>query len=227
MASTAMASSLTAMPCALRVQTRAARPSRAARLITKSQATISDDCRQRLNQMMYSTPYDNYKFEPIREVRAIDWFGLIEGFRLDWGWHQLYLLIAPATKVATCADWPCLLSIAPCLMSCVLSVQSTISRAMTSRYMKDLQDYAECDVVIVGAGSAGLSCAYELSKHPEIKVALIEQGVAPGGGAWLGGQLFSAMCVSAQLFSIPLLYTGFLRCAWHCSALQLCPLAAL
>jgi choline dehydrogenase-like flavoprotein len=46
------------------------------------------------------------------------------------------------------------------------------------------------DVVIVGAGSAGLSCAYELSKHPEVRVAIIEQGVAPGGGAWLGGQLF-------------------------------------
>ncbi len=45
---------------------------------------------------------------------------------------------------------------------------------------------------------AGLSCAYELSKHPEVKVALIEQGVAPGGGAWLGGQLFSAMCVSSN-----------------------------
>ena len=29
-------------------------------------------------------------------------------------------------------------------------------------------------------------------------MALIEQGVAPGGGAWLGGQLFSAMCVSTQ-----------------------------
>ena len=27
------------------------------------------------------------------------------------------------------------------------------------------------------------------------QVALIEQGVAPGGGAWLGGQLFSAMVV--------------------------------
>ena len=26
-------------------------------------------------------------------------------------------------------------------------------------------------------------------------MAIIEQGVAPGGGAWLGGQLFSAMCV--------------------------------
>ena len=91
----------------------------------------------------------------------------------------------------------------------------------------------------MGAGSAGLSCAYELSKHPEIKVAIIEQvrkrekregerererraclveeqerafflnpltflpspslslskGVAPGGGAWLGGQLFSGMVI--------------------------------
>ncbi|GKE34582.1 thiamine thiazole synthase, chloroplastic-like protein [Tanacetum coccineum] len=36
----------------------------------------------------------------------------------------------------------------------------------------------ELDVFICGAGSAGLSCAYELR-----------------GGAWLGGQLFSAMVV--------------------------------
>ncbi|KAK9828123.1 hypothetical protein WJX81_007678 [Elliptochloris bilobata] len=70
-----------------------------------------------------------------------------------------------------------------------------VSRAMTSRYFKDLDEYAECDVIIAGAGSAGLSCAYELSKHPDVKVAIIEQGVAPGGGAWLGGQLFSAMVV--------------------------------
>ena len=41
---------------------------------------------------------------------------------------------------------------------------------MTSRYFKDLNDFAECDVVVVGAGSAGLSCAYELSKHPDVKV---------------------------------------------------------
>jgi thiamine thiazole synthase len=73
--------------------------------------------------------------------------------------------------------------------------ESQVSRAMTSRYFKDLDEYAECDVIIVGAGSAGLSCAYELSKHPDVKVAVIEQGVAPGGGAWLGGQLFSAMVV--------------------------------
>jgi len=53
----------------------------------------------------------------------------------------------------------------------VLKVQ--VSRAMTSRYFKDLDEYAECDVIIAGAGSAGLSCAYELSKHPEVKVCCL------------------------------------------------------
>lgn len=41
----------------------------------------------------------------------------------------------------------------------------------------------------------GLSCAWELSKNPDIQVTVIEQSVSPGGGAWLGGQLFSAMIV--------------------------------
>lgn len=73
--------------------------------------------------------------------------------------------------------------------------ESTVSREMTTRYMGDMVDHAETDVVIIGAGSAGLSCAYELTKHKDIKVTIIEQNVAPGGGCWLGGQLFSAMVV--------------------------------
>ncbi|CAJ1373555.1 unnamed protein product [Effrenium voratum] len=73
--------------------------------------------------------------------------------------------------------------------------ESTVSREMTSRYMSEMMEYAETDVVIVGAGSAGLSCAYELTKHPHIKVAILEQNVAPGGGCWLGGQLMSSMVV--------------------------------
>jgi len=73
--------------------------------------------------------------------------------------------------------------------------ESTVSREMTSRYMTDMMDHAETDVVIIGAGSAGLSCAYELTKHPGIRVTIVEQNVAPGGGCWLGGQLFSAMVV--------------------------------
>lgn len=72
--------------------------------------------------------------------------------------------------------------------------ESQVSRAMTRRYFADLDKYAESDIVIVGAGSCGLSTAYCLAKaRPDLKIAIIEAGVAPGGGAWLGGQLFSAM----------------------------------
>ncbi|GAB2284652.1 triosephosphate isomerase [Dionaea muscipula] len=80
--------------------------------------------------------------------------------------------------------------------------ESIVSREMTRRYMTDMITHADTDVVIIGAGSAGLSCAYELSKNPDINIAIVEQSVSPGGGAWLGGQLFSAMVVRkpAHLF---------------------------
>jgi cysteine-dependent adenosine diphosphate thiazole synthase len=72
--------------------------------------------------------------------------------------------------------------------------ESQVSRAMTRRYFKDLDTYAESDVVVVGAGSCGLSTAYVLGKaRPDLKIAIIEASVSPGGGCWLGGQLFSAM----------------------------------
>lgn len=72
--------------------------------------------------------------------------------------------------------------------------ESQVSRAMTRRYFSDLDKYAESDVVIIGAGSCGLSAAYCLAKaRPDLKIAIIEASVSPGGGAWLGGQLFSAM----------------------------------
>jgi len=72
--------------------------------------------------------------------------------------------------------------------------ESQVSRAMTRRYFADLDTYAESDIVIVGAGSCGLSTAFQLAKaRPDLRIAIVEAGVAPGGGAWLGGQLFSAM----------------------------------
>ncbi|PYI19954.1 thiazole biosynthesis enzyme [Aspergillus japonicus CBS 114.51] len=72
--------------------------------------------------------------------------------------------------------------------------ESQVSRAMTRRYFQDLDKYAESDIVIVGAGSCGLSTAYVLANaRPDLKIAIIEANVSPGGGAWLGGQLFSAM----------------------------------
>ncbi|KAF8005439.1 hypothetical protein OXX80_007557 [Metschnikowia pulcherrima] len=81
--------------------------------------------------------------------------------------------------------------------------ESTVSRAMTKRYFEDMDKYTESDVVIVGAGSSGLSAAYVLAKNrPDLKIAIIEASVSPGGGSWLGGQLFSAMVMRkpAHLF---------------------------
>jgi thiamine thiazole synthase len=69
--------------------------------------------------------------------------------------------------------------------------ESQVSRAMTRRYFQDLDTYAESDIVIVGAGSCGLSTAYMLGKaRPDLKIAIIEASVSPGGGAWLGGIIF-------------------------------------
>ena len=59
--------------------------------------------------------------------------------------------------------------------------ESQVSRAMTRRYFEDLDTYAESDIVIIGAGSCGLSTAYVLGKsRPDLKIAIIESNVAPG-----------------------------------------------
>ncbi|KAL0961107.1 hypothetical protein HGRIS_006083 [Hohenbuehelia grisea] len=81
--------------------------------------------------------------------------------------------------------------------------EAEVSRAMIKRYFDTMYDRAVSDVVIIGAGSAGLSAAYHLAKsRPSCKITIIEANVAPGGGAWLGGQLMTPMVVRkpADLF---------------------------
>jgi cysteine-dependent adenosine diphosphate thiazole synthase len=78
-----------------------------------------------------------------------------------------------------------------------------------------MYERAVSDVVIVGAGSAGLSCAYHLAKtRPDLKITILEANVAPGGGAWLGGQLMTPMVRRLFVFAvIPCLtFLLFSRC---------------
>jgi hypothetical protein len=64
------------------------------------------------------------------------------------------------------------------------SQEHHVARAMTKRYGDDLYRTAISDIVIVGCGSAGLSCAYQLAEErPDLKITILEAGVAPGGAA--------------------------------------------
>jgi thiamine thiazole synthase len=51
----------------------------------------------------------------------------------------------------------------------------------TPRYFDMLCERAVSDVVIIGAGSAGLSCAYHLARsRSDLKITIIEANIAPG-----------------------------------------------
>ena len=60
-----------------------------------------------------------------------------------------------------------------------------ITRAIAKEFYDVLQDRAECDVIIIGAGPAGLTAARELSLMG-YKILVIEQNNYLGGGYWLG-----------------------------------------
>ncbi len=61
-----------------------------------------------------------------------------------------------------------------------------ISRAIISAYHEELLDRLVSDVIVVGAGPAGMMAAYCLAKKG-LKVTLLEKRLSPGGGIWGGG----------------------------------------
>lgn len=74
--------------------------------------------------------------------------------------------------------------------------ESTVSRAKTSCYFKDLDKHTVSYVIVAGCGSAGMPAAYVIAKNrPDLRVNITESSIAPGGSSWLGGQLFNAMVI--------------------------------
>ncbi len=60
-----------------------------------------------------------------------------------------------------------------------------VSKAIIEKYFNNLLDRLENDVVIVGAGPAGLMAAYYLAKA-NVKTTVLEKKLSVGGGIWGG-----------------------------------------
>ena len=70
-----------------------------------------------------------------------------------------------------------------------------ITKAIIERYMKKFIDNLNQDVIIAGAGPAGLTTAYYLAKNG-FKVSVFERKLSIGGGMWGGGMMFNEIVVS-------------------------------
>ena len=69
-----------------------------------------------------------------------------------------------------------------------------ITRAIANEFHDVLIDRAQSDVIIIGAGPAGLTASRELS-NLGYKVLVIEQNNYLGGGYWLGGYMMNPVTV--------------------------------
>jgi len=69
-----------------------------------------------------------------------------------------------------------------------------ITKAIVERYTKKFVDNLNQDVIIAGAGPAGLTTAYYLAKKG-YKVSVFERKLSIGGGMWGGGMMFNEIVV--------------------------------
>lgn len=69
-----------------------------------------------------------------------------------------------------------------------------VTRGIVEGFTRDFLDSLELDVAVVGAGPAGMTCAYYLATEG-LKVAILERNLHVGGGMWGGGMLFPRIVI--------------------------------
>ena len=74
--------------------------------------------------------------------------------------------------------------------------EKEITRSIASMFFETIQEYTDSDVIILGAGPAGLSAGREIAKKG-IRTLIIEQNNYLGGGYWVGGYMMNPVTVRA------------------------------
>jgi len=72
--------------------------------------------------------------------------------------------------------------------------EAAITRGILKCSLEDLAEYAECDVIVVGAGPSGLTAARHLAEQG-LKTLVVERRLSIGGGIGGGGMLFHKVLV--------------------------------
>ena len=76
-----------------------------------------------------------------------------------------------------------------------------ITRAIANAYHEKFSDRVVSDVLIVGAGPAGLTAAIDLAKRG-LKVTMVERRLSAGGGIWGGGMAMNDVVVQPEATEI-------------------------
>lgn len=72
--------------------------------------------------------------------------------------------------------------------------EKEVTRAIVNQFLEQFAEYAESDVVIIGAGPSGLMVGRELARFG-YKVFIVERNNYLGGGFWIGGYLMNKVTV--------------------------------
>ena len=74
--------------------------------------------------------------------------------------------------------------------------EKEVTKAIVGSFLRQVEEYAESDVIIVGAGPSGLVAGRELAKAG-LKTLIIERNNYLGGGFWIGGYFMNKITLRA------------------------------
>jgi thiazole biosynthesis enzyme len=74
------------------------------------------------------------------------------------------------------------------------SSEKAVTKAIVAGFVKDMDRFADTDVIVVGGGPSGLLAARDLALKG-VKVLIVERNNYLGGGFWLGGFLMNTITI--------------------------------